>query len=112
MRWFNNNINSSDSVNIECIDQKLVGLSIAGPKLTPNRAPSTLFSVWIFQHLDPNFRGEFDLTSGLKRSNFGAKRAQLQKPAIRSKQLPKKCRKIHTVHGSPCISPCTVLASR
>ena len=32
MRWFNKNINSSDSVNIECIDQKLVGLSIAGPK--------------------------------------------------------------------------------
>ncbi len=52
--------------------------------------------VWIFQHLDPNFRAEFDLTSGLKLSNFGAKSAQLQKPAIPSKQLPKKCQKIHT----------------
>ena len=28
---------------------------------------------------------------------FGAKSAQLQKPAIRSKQSPGKCRKIHTV---------------
>ena len=40
------------------------------------------------------------LTLGQKWSNFGAKMAQLQKPAIRSKQSPKKCPKIHTVHCS------------
>ena len=32
MRWFKNHLNDQDQVNIECIDQNLVGLSIAGPQ--------------------------------------------------------------------------------
>ena len=40
--------------------------------------------------------GKFGLTLGQKRPNFGAKRAQLQKPAIHSKQLPVKCPKNNT----------------
>ena len=32
---------------------------------------------------------------------FGAKRAQLKKPAIYSKQSPKKCQKIHTTRTYP-----------
>ena len=47
-----------------------------------------LGAVWIFQHLDPNFRGEFNLTLGQKWSNFGAKWAQHKKPAICSQWLP------------------------
>ena len=31
MRWFKSHLNDGDKVNIECIDQNLVGLSIAGP---------------------------------------------------------------------------------
>ena len=40
------------------------------------------YTVLFFVHLDPNFRGVFCLTSGRKWPNFGAKWAQLQKPAI------------------------------
>ena len=47
-----------------------------------------LWTVLFIQHLDSNFRGKNGLTSGQKWPNFGAKRAQLQFPAIRSKKLP------------------------
>ena len=44
--------------------------------------------------------GKYGLTLGQKRPNFRAKRAQLQKPVIHSKQLPVKNPKNNTVYGS------------
>ena len=53
--------------------------------------------------------GKYGLTLGQKWPNFGAKRAQLQKPAIHSKQLPVKCPKNNTAYRiavDTSISPC------
>ena len=67
---------------------KLLNISSTKQPTDVSTSSFAAYTVLFFVHLDLNFRGVFCLTSGRKWPNFGAKWAQLQKPAISPKFSP------------------------